>query len=249
MAENKDSELKTSIEKYDMVRLLLDYNLHGMKPFDAARRIATPTVKDRIDACRFSVENFDAEMMDVIIASVACTTLRFGLWVEGEDGTPALKEDIPLNPSWVIDNFDYSDLVRLNALMGKGIKHPMEKDQITAMIDEHEIVPLHQPYTLNGNTFNAAVRHRRALVRDHISARSYSMDHWRYSFNDAIVAGTAANTMTFGTLNTSGEKPFLTNQTSIDIEFIVGKFLYPDLVLLDRLLGKTPASSASKVKP
>jgi hypothetical protein len=250
-AKEPEKENKPEVsESQELTRLLLQYdlNLPDKKRIDAARRIRIPTIKDRVSACRYSMEEFGAESMDVVVSYIASLVLRFGKHTD-EGSTPGLVEDIVLPVDMIIDNFDYDDLLRVNALMGKGTKHPMTQEQIRNLIDENGIVPLHQPYTVNGCTINAAMRTRRPVVRDHITARSFSMEKWGYHFTDVVMAGTAASTMKFGTLSTDGGTPHLINQTSIELPFMVEHFLFPDLMLLNNLLVKTQASSVSGAKP
>lgn len=245
-----ESKTDATSEPQELTRLLLNYdlNLPDKKRIDAVRRIRIPTIKDRVSACRYSMEEFGAESMDVVVSYIASLVLRFGRHTA--EGEPAgLVEDITLPVDVIIDNFDYDDLLRINNLMGKGIKHPMSKEQVREMTDQHGIVPLHQPYTVNGNTINAAIRIRRPVVRDHITARSFSMEKWGYHFTDIVMAGVATSTMKFGTLSTDGGTPHLINQTDIELPYMVEHFLFPDLMLLNQLLVKMQASSVSGAKP
>lgn len=245
MKDESTNELKTTIEKFDMAHLLVDYQFNHKTMVNAVTRVKTPTVTDRVNACRYSVENFEGmEVIDVIISMVAASTVRFGQAHKDDDGTITVQNQIALPPDYIIDNFDYADLVRINMLMGKGIKHALPPAKIKALLAQ-DIVPLHTPYTINGVTFNAAVRHRRPVVRDHIEARSYSVEHWGHHFGDIVTAATAARSLRFGTLSQEDDKPVITNQVEVSLEFIVEKFLYPDLVLLNNLLVKSPASSVS----
>lgn len=245
MKNESTNELKTTIEKFNMAHLLVDYQFNHKTMINAATRIKTPTVIDRVNACRYSVENFDGmEVIDVIIAMVASATVRFGQSSEDDMGTVSVQNQIALPPDYIIDNFDYTDLIRINMLMGKGIKHPLPPAEIKILLGQ-DIVPLHAPYTINGVEFNAAIRQRRPVVRDHIEARSYSVEHWGHHFSDIVTAATAARSLRFGTLSYENDKPVITSQVEVPMEFIVDNFLYPDLMLLGDLLAKSPASSVS----
>lgn len=246
---NKKSELLESIEKYSTANLLIDYKFDSKHIINAAKRVKMPTVADRVSACRYSVEEYDAEILDVIVSGLASSVLQFGMSKKDKHGvTMDIDNPTELPTDFIINHFDYSDLIRINALMGKGSKHVMNKEEIERLISLFDIAPLAQKYTYNDIEFNAAFRLRRPVVRDHIEARSYSTERWGNAFSDIIIAGSAANTMTFGTLTESNGKPVLINQVNIPIEFIVNNFIYPDLMLLNRLLVKSPASSVSGAK-
>ncbi|MFV0261392.1 MAG: hypothetical protein ACK5JN_02985 [Kluyvera sp.] len=244
---SKPNELKETIEKFDMVNLILDYKFDHKQLVNAAKRLRIPTVADRVSGCRFSVENFDGEILDVIIAFVAASVMKFGKAVKNGDELQ-LSNELTVTPDWIIDNFDYTDLLRINALMGKGARHPMTPEEIKGLIVNNDIIPLHIPYTIHGTEFNAAIRTRRPVVRDHVESRGYSLERWGHHFTDIVIAGTAARTMTFGTLTMENGQPRLTNQVDVTLAFIVDNFLYPDLMLLNQLLVKSPASSASEAK-
>ncbi|MCY1697141.1 hypothetical protein OVA10_03435 [Lelliottia sp. SL45] len=254
MSDNAEkSELQMNIEKHNMVPLLLDYEYrqrHQLHKINAARRKSIPVVADRVSACRYCVENFDSEIIDVVISSVASAVMEFGVWQapENGDGEPVLANPVSLPVDFILDNFDYSDLLRINALMGKGVEHPFKPEAIKTMVSTHDIVPLHQTYQMNGMTFNAAFRQRRPVVRDHVQARGFSVERWGHSFTDIIMAGTAASTLKFGTFAHENDHPVVTNQCEVPLEYLVDNLIYPDLLLLNRLLVKTPASSASGAK-
>lgn len=238
--QNSNKELARTINKFDIATLLLKYKFEGGKVIDAARRVRTPVVADRLNALRYSVEMFNDEITDVLVSFLATATLQFGSAEKDNNDALTLCNPCDIPVDFIIDNFAYDDIVRLNALMGKGIKTAHTEPQIIAAINK-DIIPLYQEYTFRDATFNAALRVRRPVVRDHIEARSYTIDRWGQAFSDGIIAGIAAGTMVFGTLSENDGKPVLVNQINIPVEFIANNFLYPDLLRLNRLLGKSPA--------
>ncbi|MFV0262049.1 MAG: hypothetical protein ACK5JN_06365 [Kluyvera sp.] len=238
--KNSNKELARNIDKFDIATLLLKYDFEGGKTINAARRVRTPVVADRLNALRYSTEMFNDEITDVLVSSIATATLQFGHAESDKDDVLTLSNPCEIPVDFIIDNFAYDDIVRLNALMGKGIKSPHTEPQLIAAVNK-DMIPLYQDYTYQDTTVNAALRVRRPVVRDHIDARGYSMERWGHAFGDGIIAGIAAGTMVFGSLSEIDGKPVLVNQVNIPVEFIINNFIYPDLLRLNRLLGKSPA--------
>lgn len=115
----RETELiSDAIEKYDVVPFFMEYNYNG-KLITGAKWVRNNIMRYRIEADRYSRDEFGFSSGDVIAAGQASRTLEFGEFQKNDAGEMAVVNAVELPIDFIVANFDYSDIINASLLMGK----------------------------------------------------------------------------------------------------------------------------------